>query len=221
MENLAARRAGVSLRAGNMDKNVMIVLEDSGVCAMIRRMAKVEVYRRKVGRRKKRIVPLTKLQTPEVVKTVLRHPRRLEELLDMLGEKDLVLRGRAAATLASLAATRPERLVKVLPRLRECLGDDSDYVRWHLFYAFGELSMRLPAPTREYWCDIFAGMGDGSRVVRLVAGKATARLVAESPDDVAAAYRESRREIPPEIAALLPPTATAQDVLAATVGTTY
>lgn len=122
----------------------------------------------------------------------------------MLGEKDLVLRGRAAATLASLAETRPERLVKALPRLRECLGDDSDYVRWHLFYALGALGARFPVATREYWRDIFAGMEDGSRVVRLVAGKASARLIAGDPEAVAAVYREARREVPPEIAALLP-----------------
>ncbi|MDR0843008.1 MAG: hypothetical protein LBP68_06290 [Acidobacteriota bacterium] len=171
-------------------------------------MTRLEIQRQGASRQKKRIMPLSKLQTPDVVKTVLRHPRRLDELLDMLGEKDLVLRGRAAVTLASLAETCPDRLLKVLPRLRECLGDDSDYVRWHLFYALGELGARFPVPTREYWGDVLAGMDDGSRIVRMVVGKAAVRMATENPEVVAALYRDFRREPPPAIAALLPPPAT-------------
>lgn len=179
-------------------------LEDSGVCAMISPMAKLKIHQCEANRRKKRIVPLSKLQAPDVMKTVIRHPRRLEELLDMLGDKDLILRSRAAAILASLAESCPERLIKVMARLQECLGDDSDYVRWHLFYALGELSIRFPVLSKECWSNVFVGMSDNSRIVRMVAGKAAVRLATAHPTAVAAVYRNSRREIPPEIAVLLP-----------------
>ena len=171
---------------------------------MISLMAKLKIHQCEANRRKKRIVPLSKLQAPDVMKTVLRHPRRLEELLDMLGDKDLVLRSRAAAILASLAESCPERLLKVLSRLQECLGDDSDYVRWHLFFALGELSVRFPALSKGCWANVFTGMNDSNRIVRMIAGKAAVRLAREHPDDVAAIYRDSRREIPHEIAVLLP-----------------
>ena len=92
-------------------------------------MKKLEMQRRNEKHRRKRIIPLSRMQTPDAVNTVLRHPRRLEELLDMLGEQDLSIRGRAAATLARLAESHPESLLKAMPRLREYLDDDSDYVR--------------------------------------------------------------------------------------------
>jgi len=144
------------------------------------------------------------MQTPDVVSTVLRHPRRLEELLDMLGDKDISIRGRAAATLARLAESRPESLLKTLPRLRECMDDDSDYVRWHLVYAFGEIGARLSASEREYWADIFTCMEDNSRIVRMIAGKAALRLAASHPDAVAAFFRDNQRPVPPELAKCLP-----------------
>ena len=144
------------------------------------------------------------MQTPDAVKTVLRHPRRLAELLDILGDNDLSIRGRAATTLARLAETHPENLLKVIPRLREYADDDSDYVRWHLVYAFGEISARVSTPTRDYWADVFEGMADDSRIVRAIAGKAAARLAEKHPDAVAAFFREIQKPIPPELAKFLP-----------------
>jgi len=144
------------------------------------------------------------MHTADVVNIVLRHPRRLEELLDMLGDKDLSIRGRAVATLARLAESHPESLIKAMPRLREHMDDDYDYVRWHLVYAFGEIGARVSDKAREYWADVFAGMGDGSRIVRMVAGKAAARLAAKHPDAVAAFFRDIQRPVPEELAKLLP-----------------
>jgi hypothetical protein len=167
-------------------------------------MKKLEIHRRAENHRRKRIIPLSRMQTPDVVKTVLRYPRRLEELLDMLGDRELSIRGRAAATLARLAESRPESLLKTIPRLREYMNDDSDYVRWHLVYAFGEIGVRVSAPAREYWADVFTCMGDGSRIVRMIAGKAAARLAVKHPDAVAAFFRDIQRPVPPELAKFLP-----------------
>ena len=147
------------------------------------------------------------MQTPDAVKTVLRHPRRLEELLDMLGDNDLSIRGRAAATLARLAESRPESLLKAIPRLREYVNDDFDYVRWHLIYAFGEIGARVSAPaqeSRKYWADIFAGMDDDSHIVRMIAEKAVERLAARHPDAVAAFFGDIKQSVPDELAKLIP-----------------
>ena len=167
-------------------------------------MKKMEIHRRAENRREKRIVPLSRMQTTDVVKTVIRHPKRLEELLDMLGDRDLSIRGRAAATLARLAESHPESLLIAMPRLREHIDDDSDYVRWHLIYAFGEIGARVQESEHEYWAVVFAGMDDSSRVVRMVAGKAAARLAAKYPDDVASFYRDIQRPAPRELVKLLP-----------------
>ena len=150
------------------------------------------------------MVPLSRMQTPDAVKTVLRYPRRLEELLDMLGDNDLSIRGRAATTLAQLAESHPESLLKAIPRLREHMGDDSDYVRWHLIYAFGEIGARVSEPAREYWADVFAGMNDGSRIVSTIAVKAATRLAIKHPDAVAAFFRDIRRPVPSGLIKYLP-----------------
>lgn len=167
-------------------------------------MKKLEIHRRAENHRRKRIIPLSRMQTHDAVKTVLRYPRRLEELLDMLGDKDLSIRGRAAATLARLAESHPESLLKALPRLREYMDDESDYVRWHLVYAFGEIGACGSPPAREYLADVFVSMEDNSRIVRMIAGKTAARLAAKHPDAVAAFFRDVQRPIPPELAKFLP-----------------
>ena len=145
------------------------------------------------------------MQTTDVVKTVIRHPRRLEELLDMLGDIDIPIRGRAAATLARLAESHPESLLGAMSRLREHMNDDCDYVRWHLVYAFGEISARVSESEHEYWAVIFAGMDDSSRIVRMIAGKAAARLAGKHPEAVAAFYRDTQRHIPRELQNFFPP----------------
>ena len=165
-------------------------------------MKKIEIH---VHAKKhcRKIVPLSRMQTPDAVKTVLRHPRRLGELLDLLGDQDIPVRGRAAATLARLAESHPESLLKALPRLREYMGDYSDYVRWHLVYAFGEIAARVFEPAREYWVDIFARMDDDNRVVRLFARKAAAKLAAKHPDAVVTFFSDIQRPIPQELAKLV------------------
>ena len=145
------------------------------------------------------------MQTTDVVKTVIRHPRRLEELLDMLGDMDTSIRVRAASTLARLAESHPENLLDAMPRLREHMYDDCDYVRWHLVYAFGEIGARVSESAHEYWAVVFAGIDDGSRIVRMIAGKAAARLAAKHPDAVAAFYRDTQRPVPQVLVKLLPP----------------
>ena len=193
--------------ARRRDHNMMR-LEDCGVCAIINAMKKPETHRRPEAHRRKRIAPLSGMQIPEAVKTVLRHPRRLKELLDMLGDRELFIRGRAAATLAWLAESHPESLVNAMPRLREHMNDDSDYVRWHIVYAIGEISVRVPTAAREYQTDVFECINDESRIVRMIAVKAASRIAAKNPDAVAAFFSAVQRQIPPEIAKFFPESGT-------------
>ena len=122
----------------------------------------------------------------------------------MLGDSDLSIRGRAAATLARLAESRPESLLKAMSRLMEYVNDDSDYVRWHLVYAFGEIGTRVSTPTQKYWAGVFSGMDDDSHIVRIVAVKAAARLAAKYPDIVSAFFRDIQKPVPPELVKFLP-----------------
>jgi len=148
----------------------------------IETMTRPKLHPRVAAKRKRNPIPLSRLQTSDAVKTVLANPRRLEELLRMLEDNDLVIRGRAAATLAGLSESRPEQLLNVLPRLRKWLEDDFDYARWHLVYAFGQIGMRFPKDSLQYRDDIAARLNDSSRIVRMIAGKALALLAARHPD---------------------------------------
>ena len=76
-------------------------------------MTEPRPHRHVVRNRKKNTVPLYKLRTLDAVKTVVDHPRRLEELLRILEDKDRCVRGRAAATLARLSESHPARLLRV------------------------------------------------------------------------------------------------------------
>ena len=92
-------------------------------------MVETRTHRRVTRNRKKNRVPLAKLRTAEVVRTVVDHPGRLNELVALLDDSERALRGRAAATLARLSESHAHRLIRVVDRLREALSDDSAYVR--------------------------------------------------------------------------------------------
>src|SRR5512135_2934933 len=102
-------------------------------------MTKLDLYRRTTRSRKKNRVPLSKLRAAEVVRTVVDHPRRLDELINLLRDKERSIRGRAATTLTRLSESHPARLIRHIEALREGLGDDSAYVRWHLVYTLGRV----------------------------------------------------------------------------------
>jgi len=82
-------------------------------------MTEPGIHRRIVRNRKKNSVPLSKLRTSDAVRTVVAHPRRLEELLRMLEDKDRLVRGRAAVALTRLAESHPARLQRVAVRILE------------------------------------------------------------------------------------------------------
>ena len=65
-------------------------------------MMKTKLQPRTSRNRKNGTVPLSKLRTSEVVRTVVDHPRRLEELVTLLQDKERVVCGCAAATLVRL-----------------------------------------------------------------------------------------------------------------------
>jgi hypothetical protein len=166
-------------------------------------MTEPGTHRRIIRSRKKTAVPLSKLRTSEAVKTVVDHPRRLEELIRMLEDKDRGVRGRAAATLARLSESHPARLLRMLVRLKEALGDDSAYVRWYLVYALGQLGLRFPIQSQNFLHDLAGRLDDENRIVRILTCKALGQLAARKPSIVEEFFQNVKREIPPSIARIL------------------
>jgi hypothetical protein len=153
--------------------------------------------------RKKAGVPLSRLRTMDVVRSVLENPRRLEELLIMLEDEDRCIRGRAAAIIAHLSETHLARLSKISERLIECLNDDSAYVRWHLLYAMGQLGTHFPSCARTFPGQIIARLDDSNRVVRIIAGKVLLQMATRYPSIIEEFFANLKRDIPPVIARCL------------------
>lgn len=166
-------------------------------------MTEPRTHRRVVRNRKKNAVPLSKLRTSDAVRTVVDHPRRLQELLRMLEDKDRGVRGRAAAAVARLAESHPARMQRVISRLREGFADDSAYVRWHLVYAFGKIGSFFPSQSREFLSDLISRLDDENRVVRSVACKALGQMAARKPSMIEELFQSLKREIPPAVARIL------------------
>jgi len=166
-------------------------------------MTEPRTHRRVVRNRKKNAVPLSKLRTSDVVRTVVDHPRRLEELLRMLGDKDRVVRGRAATTVARLSESHPARLLRVILRLREAIVDDSAYVRWYLVYTLGKLGSHSPSQARVFLGDLVSRLDDENRVVRAVASKALIQVASRKPLIIEELFQNLKKDIPPSIARAL------------------
>ena len=165
-------------------------------------MRESRTHRRITGNRKKS-VPLSKLRTSQVVKTVVDHPRRIEELVDMLEDRDRVIRGRAAATLARLSESHPGRLTRILERVKDALSDDSAYVRWHLAYTLGRIGGRFPARSQGFLKELGSRLEDENRVVRIVATRALGLVATRRPRLVKDFFRAGKGEIPTQIARIL------------------
>ncbi len=161
------------------------------------------IHRRIVRNRKKRAIPLSTLRTSDAVKTVVAHPRRLEELLKMLEDKDRSVRGRAAAALARLSESHPARLLRVIARLKSSLEDESAYVRWYLVYTLGRLGTRFPVQSREFLGDLVLSLEDHNRIVRILAGKALGQVAVRKPLMIEECFKNLRKEMPPAIVRLL------------------
>ncbi|MBM3791326.1 MAG: hypothetical protein FJW35_13405, partial [Acidobacteria bacterium] len=129
-------------------------------------MTRSQTNPRITANRKKRSVPLSKLRTSEVVRAVVNHPRRLEELVGLLEDKDVAVRGRAATTLVRLADSHPERLLRMAERLKGGLADESAFVRWHLVYVLGRLGWNFPARAASFLPRLADCLDDGNGVVR-------------------------------------------------------
>jgi HEAT repeat protein len=166
-------------------------------------MTEPRIHRRVVRNRKKSAVPLSKLRTSDAVKTVVDHPRRLEELLRMLEDKDRSVRGRAAATLAKLSESHPARLIRVIARLQGSLAEDSAYVRWYLVYTLGKLGSRFPAQLSSFLNDLVARLDDENRVVRVLACKALGQVAVRKPLIIEEYFQNLKKAIPPAVARFL------------------
>ena len=166
-------------------------------------MMETRIYRRVRRNRKKGTVPLSKLRTSEAVKTVVAHPRRMEELVGLLEDRDRILRGRAAVALARLSESHPGRLLRTLERIKYCLSDDSAYVRWHLCYTLGCLGKRFPGKAPRLVADLGSHLDDDNRIVRVFAAGALARIGALNQDAVQSFFQAAKREIPSSISKIL------------------
>jgi HEAT repeat protein len=166
-------------------------------------MMKAKVHRRTSRSRKKNITPLSKLRTSEVVRTVVADPRRLDELVNLLQDKERAIRGRAAATLARLSESHPARLVRHLERLRGSTGDDSANVRWHLMYTLGQVIAGFPRRASPYLADVSARLADEDRLVRRFACRALEYIATHKPKIIQALYAANKEEMPPSVARLL------------------
>jgi len=166
-------------------------------------MIETKSHRRVSRNRKKARVPLSKLRTSEALRTVVDHPRRLEELVTLLDDSSHSLRGRAAATLAGLAEKYPGRLLRVLDRLREALSDDSAYVRWHLVFTLGRVGGSFPARAPQFLPELLARLDDGNRIVRAVSSQALSRLAARKPEMIRKLFESSKHDLPPAVARVL------------------
>jgi hypothetical protein len=163
-------------------------------------MTEPRLHQRIVRNRKKNRIPLSKLRTSDVVKTVVDHPRRLEELLRMLEDKDRKIRGKAAAILAQLSESHPVRLLRVTVRLVEGLADESAYVRWHLLYTLGTMGSHFPGRAKVFLADVVSRLDDDNRICRVIASKALRQVAARKPFIVEECFRNLKREIPASVA---------------------
>ena len=166
-------------------------------------MMEPRTHRRISRNRKKNVIPLSKLRTSQVVKTVVDHPRRIEELVNMLEDEDRVVRGRAAATVARLSESHPARLLRLLERIMESLSDDSAYVRWHLAYALGRVGLRFPARSQGVLGPLSSRLEDENRVVRIMATRALGIMAERRPGMIQEVFESGKREIPSSIARIL------------------
>ena len=147
-------------------------------------------------KRKKRSVPLSGLGMSETVRVVSESPRRLEELLLMLENRDRRMRDRAAATLAWFVSLHPSKLLRFLPRIRVSLQDESAYVRWHLVYTVGSLCSPFPKRLHDVLSDLLERLEDENKIVRIMASKALARTASRNPRVVEELFRNIDREAP-------------------------
>jgi hypothetical protein len=166
-------------------------------------MTEPRIHQRIVRNRKKNRIPLSKLRASDVVKTVVDHPRRLEELLRMLEDKDRGIRGKAAVILAQLSESHPARLLRVIARLTEALADESAYVRWHLLYTLGMMGFRFPGRSRFFLADIASRLDDDNRICRVIASKALGQVALRRPLVIEECFRDLKKEIPPAISRIL------------------
>jgi HEAT repeat protein len=158
---------------------------------------------RRTSRNRKSGAPLSSLRTSEVVRTIVDHPRRLDELVSLIEDSDLRVRDRAAATLARLAESHPGRLLRVLDRLTEVLADDSAYVRWNLAFALGSIGARFPGRLPNLLARLTECLDDENQVVRVIACRSLLRIASRHPKPVFSHLEASKRQLPVSLQRLL------------------
>ena len=121
----------------------------------------------------------------------------------MIEDGDRRLRDRAAASLAKLAASHPERLLRVLERLQNDLADESAYVRWNLVFSLGAIGARYPRRASDLLAELARRLGDDNRVVRVMTCKALMRIARRAPRPVAQYFETSKLPVPRSLQPIL------------------
>jgi HEAT repeat protein len=134
------------------------------------------------------------------VKVVVDNPKRLDELVGMLEDRNLAVRGRAAATIGRLAETHTRRLVRILSRIREGLSDESAYVRWSLAHALGRIAAAHPNSIAEVLTSLVPATEDDNRLVRVLACRAVARIYSIRPQQVRGYFENGKKAMPESVA---------------------
>lgn len=163
-------------------------------------MMKPTTRRRVSQNRKNNLVPLAKLRASEVVRTVVNHPRRLQELANMLEDRHRAVRDRAATILARLSESHPGRLMRILDRMKAALTDESAYVRWHMAYCLGRIGSAFPMRSRRFLSELGIRLEDDNSVVRFLTCKALSRIAKKKPALVRQVLESSKRDVPESLA---------------------
>jgi HEAT repeat protein len=149
-----------------------------------------------VRKGKNRCVPLSSMEILDAIEVISEFPRRLEELFDMLEDRDRITRDRAALILARFVSLHPSRLLRFVPRIREALLNESAYVRWYLVHTAGVLCELYPRRLKVILPDLLERLQDQNKIVRMFAAKALARSAFHNPGNVERLFHDIDVEIP-------------------------
>lgn len=140
--------------------------------------------------------PLMNLRPSEAIKTIVERPRRLGELVCLLGERDRKLRGRAAATIAKLSESHPGCLMGHLRWLADASNDESAHVRWNLAFALGRICSRSPDQSEFAIASLVMHLRDPDVIVRAISGYALAEVARKKPELVMRSISGSEQTLP-------------------------
>lgn len=147
--------------------------------------------------------PLANLRAAEAIRTVVECPHRLAELIGILVDGDLRLRSWAAAAIASLAVSHPERLLRHLALLSAAASDPLAHVRWNLAFALGKICARFPGQSKPIIPVLLAQLKDSHPVVSAMARYNLAEICRVGPHMVSRLVAAGEHLVPDWLSEIL------------------